>query len=446
VTPSTDDQSATEPWLPCEADQNLFLPPAPGTPGNTPPGLDLDLRLGWDRFEKLILAVVRRALGLRGIKFRRYGVQGQAQHGIDLVGREPDGQYTVIQCKDYESLTASRLRTAVETFATGRRPFEAHQLIIATSASTQTTQITEELAALQVEHPDFELDLWGAEQINDLLRHFGDVVAQFWTRETAATFCTSAPLPGIPTPPPDRQEQAERILVGPLATHDVIPKLRKAEAARANTPAQSVQLYGELAERLISAGFHGHATVLRERQIDALHAAGLIDDATDLAAELVVAALDHGEHHEPRRLRRRVEQMAREAKLEATARSTDTVRHAGLLEAAVDYVADPIGRAEDLTAALCKDGAKELPYYSRLVLLLAEGMLAADRESVGELDGLIQPGISHARSVNREDVGVRLRLLVAEYDDTERQILLREARHHHVPGHAAALISAAVRA
>ena len=48
--------------------------------------MDLDLRLGWDRFEKLILAVVRRALGLRGIKFRRYGVQGQAQHGIDLVG------------------------------------------------------------------------------------------------------------------------------------------------------------------------------------------------------------------------------------------------------------------------------------------------------------------------------------------------------------------------
>jgi Restriction endonuclease len=404
--------------------------------------VDLDLRLGWDRFEKLILAVVRRALGLRGIKFRRYGVQGQAQHGIDLAGREPDGQYTVIQCKDYQSLTASQLRRAVETFATGRRPFEAHQLIVATSASTQTTQITEELAALQAEHPDFELDLWGAEQINDLLRHFGDVVAQFWTRETAATFCTSAPLPGIPTPPPDRQEQAERILVGPLATHDVIPKLRKAEAARANTPEESARLYGELAERLISAGYPGHATVLRDRQIDALHAAGLIDDAADLAAELVVAALHHGEHHEPRRLQRRLEQAAREAKGAATARSEDTVRHAQVLEAAVNYVADPIGRADDLTAALCQDRAEALPYYGRLVLLLAEGMLAADRESVRELDGLIQSAITRGGAANQDDVVVRLRLVVAEYDDTQRQILLTEGRRHRVPGHVAALISA----
>ncbi len=62
--------------------------------------MDLDLQLGWDRFEKLILAVARRALGLRGIKFRRYGVQGQAQHGIDLAGREPDGQTPLFSARN----------------------------------------------------------------------------------------------------------------------------------------------------------------------------------------------------------------------------------------------------------------------------------------------------------------------------------------------------------
>ncbi|SIN12016.1 hypothetical protein [Micromonospora cremea] len=55
------------PWLPLQSDQNLQTLPVPGLPGNRPPGEDLDLRLGWDRFEKLLLAVARRALGLRGI-------------------------------------------------------------------------------------------------------------------------------------------------------------------------------------------------------------------------------------------------------------------------------------------------------------------------------------------------------------------------------------------
>jgi hypothetical protein len=40
----------------------------------------------------------------------------------------------------------------------------------------------------------WRLDLWGAEQINRHLRRNADIVAQFWTRETAATFCTGAPF------------------------------------------------------------------------------------------------------------------------------------------------------------------------------------------------------------------------------------------------------------
>jgi hypothetical protein len=212
------------------------------------------------------------------------------------------------------------------------------------------------------------------------------VVARFWTRETAATFCTSAPLPGVPAPPPDRQEQAERILVGPLATGDVTPKLREAEARRVDAPEKSARLYGELAERLSDAGFQGHATVLRHRQIDALQAAGLVDDAADLAAELAVTALHRGDRLEPRRLARRLEDLAREAEAAATDRSANTRQHADVIQAAVNYVGDPLGRPEGLTAALSQDGAKALAYYSRLVLLLAEGVLAGGRETASMPD------------------------------------------------------------
>ncbi len=94
---------AANAWTPCDADEDLRAPVSPGSPGRVPHGEDLDLHLGWDRFEKLVLALSRRMLGLRGMKFRRYGVQGQKQHGIDLAGRDTDGSYTVVQCKEYAS-------------------------------------------------------------------------------------------------------------------------------------------------------------------------------------------------------------------------------------------------------------------------------------------------------------------------------------------------------
>jgi hypothetical protein len=159
---------------------------------------------------------------------------------------------------------SSDLRASVTTFARGRRPFDSRSFLVVTSASTNATQLTEELAALPDEHSYFELDLGGAEVINEHLRELRRHRHALYTRETAATFCSGASYPGFPAPPLDRQEQAERILVGPLNTSDVAPILREAEARR-NEPATAARLYGEVAERLRSAGFRGHALVLRQR-------------------------------------------------------------------------------------------------------------------------------------------------------------------------------------
>ncbi|MDP9817486.1 hypothetical protein [Spirilliplanes yamanashiensis] len=409
-------------WSVCASDANLRTPPEPGRPGNRPPGEDLDLALGWDRFEKLILAVARGTLGLRGMTFRRYGVQGQAQHGIDLAGRDTDGRWTVIQCKDYHTFTAGHLRAAVETFAAGRRPFGARHLIVATSAQTEATQLADELARLQDAHPDFELDLWGAEQINELLRSLGDVVARFWTRETARTFCTGAPPPGVPVPAPDRQAQAERILVGPLATGDVLPLLREADRRRPAEPEAAARLYGDVATRLSDDGFRGHSVLLRNRQLDALAAAGLRSAAADLAAELAVGALELGDRMTAKGL------SSRTAELDGGA-------HAEVIGAALSYTGDPIARPNELVEALSR---ATVSYRPRLVLLLAEGVFATDGVAPVELDDLIGSAVAHADA----DVALRLRLVRAEYDSAERRTLLRSARRHQVPGRAAALISA----
>jgi hypothetical protein len=218
--------------------------------------------VGWLREARA--RAVRRELGARDIKFRLYGIPGQEQHGIDLAGRDPEGAYVVVQCKEYEVFRSSDLRASVTTFARGRRPFDSRSFLVVTSASTNATQLTEELAALPDEHSYFELDLGGAEVINEHLRELRRHRHALYTRETAATFCSGASYPGFPAPPLDRQEQAERIQVGPLNTSDVAPILREAEARR-NEPATAARLYGEVAERLRSAGFRGHALVLRQR-------------------------------------------------------------------------------------------------------------------------------------------------------------------------------------
>ncbi|MFE5944862.1 hypothetical protein [Streptomyces sp. NPDC056480] len=446
VTPdSAVEGPAADRWLPVAVDSDLGNPPSGGTPGRRPPGEDLDLAIGWDRFEKLMLAVSSRVLAIRGIKFRRYGVQGQVQHGIDLAGRDVDGRFVVVQCKDYQEFTAGDLRKAVETFTRGRRPFGAGHLIIATSASTERTQLADELATLQREHEDLELDLWGAEQINDFLRYQADVVARFWTRETAEAFCTGAPLPGTPAPPPDRQEQADRILIGPLKTNDVRPILRAAEVERASAPDQSARKYGELARRLEDAGFRGHASVLRSRQLETLREAGLLHKAAELAGHLAATALHNGDRFEPRRLSRLLDDLSRGEESARSDHAATIGQHARLIHAAVDAVLHPLGGASGKFAEALNGGSAETATYQPLLVLhFAERQFAMEPDLLATqrtlIDGAIAQAEHQANDAYSDDVVMRLRLVRAEYDGAERRTLLRVARQGAVPGRHAALI------
>ncbi|WP_327009774.1 hypothetical protein OHA72_22600 [Dactylosporangium sp. NBC_01737] len=388
-----------------------------------------------------MLDLVQRVLGLRGVRFRRYGRLGQKQHGIDLAGRDPDGAYVVVQCKDYKSFTKADLQRAVAAFTSGRRPFDATHLIVATSANTEATQVFDELSTLQGSHPELALDLWGAEQINDHLRRNADVVVRFWTRETAATFCT-APLPGVPAPPPDRQLQADRILVGPLKTPDVLLKLQTADRKRDTAPDESAELYRELAEQLEAARHRGHAAVLRGRQTGALRDAGRPVEAAAVTARLAVDAIHRGERDEARRLHHVLTKIVAETASDTDSESVEPHRHAALVSTAVEYVGDPLGRPDHLLDALSDPDAETVPYHAELVLILAEGVAACLPQRLHDLDGLLRSAVQRLGADNLSEFGVRLRLVVAEYDQDERRILRGVARRHEVSGRLTALISA----
>lgn len=449
-------------WSPARTDPVLGAEPAAGSPGMQPSGADLDLRLGWERFEQLVHAVARDIDGLREISFRRYGTPGQAQHGIDIVGRRPDGRFVCLQCKQYQSFTARDLTNAVTTFAAGTRPFGATEFIAAVSSPARRTEITDELERLRGEHPDLTLELYDSEKINDLLRIRADIVARFWTRETADTFCTGAPLPGVAATPPDRIAQAQQILRGPVKAIGLEDELADAEAAQDSQPSIAAAGYAAVANMLDAEGYAGHALLMRRRQLDALLRAGHAADAAELSATLAVHALSVGNLHEAQLLAHDLDKIA--AAVDATAESK---AHARLVGAGLELLQDPLGRTTNLEQILREtmlsptsvsdstdaagdeisprhtsdeDTAFVPPYTSLLVLLLGENMLTVDPERLASIAALLDAALVDAVPGRETVLTVRIKLLQGAYDSTVALSLLSQARRHELAPKLVALI------
>jgi len=483
------DVHGDEVWRSISSDPGLSRPPTPGSPGSVPAGENLRLDIGWDRFEQLLVFVAQGVLGLNKVRFRRYGVGGQSQNGIDLAGRRPDGRYTVVQCKEYDTFSPANLHAAVDKFAEGNRPFGAKHLIVAVSSVARTTQLEDELAARQNAHQDLHIELWGAEQINDVLRERADIVSRFWTRETAETFCTGAPLPGVAAAPPNWVRVADQILFSPLGVDRLDEQLAEADKLRASNPAAAADAYRQLADRLAADGFAGHANVLRRKQLDALVEADEHDAAAALTARLAATALHEADMHQARLLKHRLDTLVRDQAQKATQSagedatettpenagrvSTATARHAELISAAVYAAEHPLGDSTALAAALRSPvaGLTTAPYEPLLVLLLAELNVAdatitpSDRPVVteaggetptgatsvaarlAELDDLIVSALTQLTTAPSatldKDLTLRLRLLRACYDAEERTNLLTLARQLRLPRTHAALVLAA---
>jgi hypothetical protein len=450
------------PWSDVFGDPKLSGPPNPGKPGNVPAGANLDLNIGWIRFEHLMVFVAEANLGLAGVKFRRYGTPGQTQHGIDLAGRRADNSYAVVQCKDYKRFTAASLRAAVKTFATGDRPFDAKHLIIAVSSEADTTQLQDELAAQQDAHPEFTVELWGASQINDLLRERNDIVARFWTRETADTFCTAAPPAGVAAPAPDWLHLSDMILLEPTGMPGIVERINEADALVQSDPSAAADILGEVAQAITEEGFPGHAQGIRRRQFDLLTNAGRHADMVELAAQLAVAALHQG-HDDTARLYIHTIEQTKQAHDGAAAGQDDGAKasaanaeitaaaqvHINVLNAAVSAVAHPTGDKDALASQLRELMASGGPeYFSALVLLLAE-LEAADRiyslpdgvhpephavspGAVEYFDDLIAAALKHpgASATNPYDarLAFRLRLIQTRHNPSLHIKLVNDAR------------------
>ena len=80
-------------------DEELLAPPNEMTHALVDPLLGLlpTNEMSWPSFERLLKRVAREVEGLRAVQ--QYGVPGQAQDGIDIVGINPAGENEAVQGK-----------------------------------------------------------------------------------------------------------------------------------------------------------------------------------------------------------------------------------------------------------------------------------------------------------------------------------------------------------
>ncbi len=168
-------------------------------------------RLAWEDFERLCLRLIEldaesvhvSATGPHGETTTRvvglYGKAGQAQEGIDVYARVPlvlgtplpTRRYVSLQARRIKTVTQARLSGSVDRFLEGKWADVSRKFIYATSSSTRSTKLvdeTEKLAA-RLTQLSIEFVVWDQEAISSRLKHYPELVDDFFGRHWVKDFC-----------------------------------------------------------------------------------------------------------------------------------------------------------------------------------------------------------------------------------------------------------------
>lgn len=145
-------------------------------------------KLSWEDFEKLCLAIVQTKFSINDCEI--YGIKGQAQEGIDIFARKPDGRYNSYQCKRYETFSLSDLKKAVDYFQKKTFSAKSDSLYLCTSCEWNKTQVQDKFEELKTELQKQNISLvkWDKIQISRLLKDIPQIVFDFFGLEWVKRF------------------------------------------------------------------------------------------------------------------------------------------------------------------------------------------------------------------------------------------------------------------
>ena len=168
-------------------------------------------QLSWEDFERLCLRLLEQDADVVHMQagdrvgeatepvVRQYGVRGQAQSGIDVYARVrlrldetlPERPYVSLQARRIKKVTEAELRHSINDFLNGKWSSVSRRFIYATSASTQSTTLADEvedLASLLTREP-IEFVVWDREAISVRLKERPELVDDFFGRVWVKRFC-----------------------------------------------------------------------------------------------------------------------------------------------------------------------------------------------------------------------------------------------------------------
>ncbi|MDR0438169.1 MAG: NACHT domain-containing protein [Bacteroidales bacterium] len=144
--------------------------------------------LHWEDFEKLCLAVVQTVFSIDDCEI--YGIKGQAQEGIDIFARQPNGRYSSYQCKKYQKFDLDDINKAVEDFRNKDFCGKSDNLHLCTSCEWNRTQVQNKFEELktELEKENITLIKWDKIQLCRLLKDKPQIVYDFFGLEWVKRF------------------------------------------------------------------------------------------------------------------------------------------------------------------------------------------------------------------------------------------------------------------
>jgi len=154
-------------------------------------------------FERLCVALAREDGEPENC--RLYGTPGQAQDGIDVYARLRDGRYATYQCKRYQEVKDSDIKTAVTVFGKGAWLQRSTRFVFCTSHAAIRTDHCEEIErqTTTLREHGVAFDVWDAEELSERLKTRPRIVHDFFGRAWVDAFCTE------PLADPSRLDAAE---------------------------------------------------------------------------------------------------------------------------------------------------------------------------------------------------------------------------------------------
>jgi hypothetical protein len=247
----------------------------------------------------------------------------------------------------------------------------------------------------------------------------------------------------VPTSRLDTAALADAVMRGPVEAIGMEHALAEADRRRDDRPEAAAAGYAEVERALEQNEFTGHALLIRRRRAAALRAAGQLDQASELLADLTWVYLNRGDIGEARVILHELSGIvAAEGSEEALAPHTRLLEKA--LDAVVTLLQDPIDRMEPLGAVVDRLVAEYHPYAGRVAVLFAETALAAEQPTEISRRSTALHRLADDLAEELTDdrlLSMRLRLCLADVE-SQWESLLDTVRGRRLPNDQAALVLA----